>query len=298
MSDKTTDKPVREETALSKAESPAELALQLLNQQLQIVTDPGQLDTAIAFPHEVRDDGYTKWSQGLTHDQRVRAYRVMETLRKGSYANLPIICKGAANCIHGHICPFAGAEPLKQQCPVEKRLIADKLQNYMTDYAVTPLMTSLYALVNRLVALDIFDYRFSSMASSERYQSLVVDAPKGCTPQGDLYGTEEISGIIPALETISRERMKIMTELVGTPREKYKKQAALQQSDGDTYSEKSAQLSRLLHRFERQLDKMEDGKKPSPEVVVEPPQPFAPPATIDVEDVEEVEDEPDRGEWE
>lgn len=241
--------------------SAAEVALQKLQEQLQIVMDPQELRTEMAFPDQVRGNEYQAWSRKLSQDQLERAERVMHTLRKGTYASSPIVCQGlegthannGRSCMHAHICPFKDSTPpVGLQCPMEQRKIVDWLQGYLQDHQVTPLMTTMYELINRLVELDLFNFRLTSVSSSPKYQSMMVYNPKGATRDGDLYGVEEISGILQAKENISRERLRLLAELVKTPREQYKKEAALQKTEQDSYSSNIEKIKGWLFRLEQE----------------------------------------------
>ena len=207
----------------------------------------------IQFPHQLMGKGYQDWMKQFNEKEQEEAAARLQSLSAGFYSVLPIICQGASKCAHGHICPFVPKEPQGLQCPVEQQVIIERMHAFMKEYEIDGNRASDFMLLNRLVELELTDFRCSSMLSSGQYQGILQDVTTGSTPQGDLITNEIINPILELKEKVGREKMKLLNILVGTPESKYKKQAALKEVKTEQYSNKIADMNRKLMDLEKKL---------------------------------------------
>ncbi len=214
----------------------------------------------IRFPQELMGDAYQEWLRSFTPEQARRAEAGLFAIRSGFFAVLPRVCTGLAKCPHAHICPFSENVPVDQTCPAEMAYVRSKMEGYMDEYAITGHHKSAFTLLNRLVELDLLDLRTSSMLAGPRYQDLMVSRVTGSTVQGDILENEELNPLLEAKERISREKMKLMGVLVGTPEAQYKKAAAMKEAATNEYSSKIAKMNQRLLQVETMLgDSLDEG---------------------------------------
>jgi hypothetical protein len=232
-----------------------ELALTKIRQELDIQSEfqRQKRQLGIQFPHQLMGRKYQEWLKRFTPEEQQLAAARLKSVSSGFYSVLPIVCKGAQQCPHGHICPFIPKEPLGLQCPMEQQIIVERMHQFMREYQIDGQRPTDFMLLNRLVELELTDFRCSSMLSSSQYQGVLREVTTGSTPQGDLITNEIINPIMEMKEKISREKMKLLSVLVGTPQEKYKKQAALKEVKTEEYSNKISGMNKQLMDLEKKL---------------------------------------------
>lgn len=232
------------------------LAVQKIHAELDLQTEfqRQKQQLGIQFPHQLMGKEYRNWIDSFSPEQQQDATVRLKSLATGFYSVVPLICPGIRKCPHGHVCPFAGHEPpLGKQCPVEQNVIMERMHGFMKEYEVDGNRPTDFMLLNRLVELELTDFRCSSMLSSPEYQGILTEMVTGATAQGDLITNNVINPILEMKEKISREKMKLLGILVGTPQEKYKKQAALKEVKTEEYSNKIANMNKQLMDIEKKL---------------------------------------------
>ena len=179
-------------------------------------------------------------------------------MKVGMSAAMPLICSGPERCPHGKKCAFSegidsngkikGKFPLTHICPVENNLINLWTKSYIEDLAVDPSSISQMSLVNRLVEIDLLDYRANMGLSGQR------DEEAGTLLKTTITETEnsttETVNIHPLLEAKSRfshERLKVLEALVASPREQYKKAQALGKSDDSDAAKHMSEMAELIN---------------------------------------------------
>lgn len=138
-------------------------------------------------------------------------------------------------------------------CPVEQQMIANRMHGLMHEHGIDGSQATNFMLLNRLVELELTDFRCSSLLSSPSYNQLMRTVITGSTSDGTLIENEAVNPLIETKERISREKMKLMSVLVSTPEAKYKKQAALKEVKSDEYSNKIASIAKGLMDLETKI---------------------------------------------
>ena len=238
------------------------MALQVLREELNIKLEwVKQRDRlGISFPHQLRSNRYREWINRFSDNEAEEVLGQINSMRGGLYSVMPIICTGDNKCPHNHVCPFLekGKAPIGLQCPLEQTLIMDKMELLMVEHEIDGSRASEFILLNRVVELELSDFRVSSMLSSVEHQGVLKKEIGGSTSVGELYEVEVINPLLEVKERISREKMKILDILVSTPRERYKKQAALKEVVSDRYVNKISALNKKVADIESKM--LERGK--------------------------------------
>ena len=169
----------------------------------------------------------------LTPEQAMKFRNHVVRLKIGTTAAIPLLCSGP-QCPSAHICPFSEDKiwPISSICPVETQLLLAWTKTYITELGVDPDSATQMILVNKLVELDIIDYRANVGLSGAR------DSEAGTLLKTTVVDTgQSISsslGVHPILEVkekVHRMRQQILEALAVTPKEKYKRAAALRKTE-------------------------------------------------------------------
>jgi hypothetical protein len=133
-------------------------------------------------------------------------------------------------------------------CPVETQLVKEWMKDYMTELDVDPECRSDMILINKLVELDILDYR-TSLGFSGSYDEEAITVLKTTIIDNGQSTTEQVSvhPLLDAKEKIQRMRERILESLTATRREKYKKAAALGTQENKDVSQHLAALKKALN---------------------------------------------------
>jgi hypothetical protein len=231
------------------------LAMDKIRNELNVKKEISKLQNSlgIKFPHQLMGKKYQDWLDSFTSEETDEIAVKLQSISPGFYSVTPMICRGASVCPHGHVCPFVPKEPISHSCPVEQQIILDRMSSLMEEYQIDGHRNSDFMLLNRLIELELTDFRASSTLSSPEYQSLLVEQTMGSTPQGELIHNQVLNPLLELKERISREKMKLLGVLVGTPQEKYKKQAALKEARTEEYGNKIAGMNKSLMDIEKKL---------------------------------------------
>ncbi len=183
----------------------------------------------------------------LTPDQALKFRNHVVRMTHGVAAAIPLLCSGT-ECPN-KICPLHEGKsyPLTQPCIVETRMIQLSMANYVEDLGVDTSSITQMVQVNKLVELDIKDYRANlglSGGTDEEAATLLKTTTM-------IHGEDPIETVNPhpLLEIQNnnqRLRMQLLEALVATQREKYKKAAALKQSEGSDASKYLAELKKKI----------------------------------------------------
>lgn len=161
----------------------------------------------------------------------------------GVAAAIPLYCVGK-ECIN-KFCPFHKTQsyPLFRQCLIEARMVQALTAKYIEELDVDVDSLSEMALINKLVEADIIDYRanlgLSGMNDNEAGSLLKTNIVESDS------GTSETTNLHPLLEAKDKAnnmRLKVLEALVGTRKEKYKKAAAMKQTNTDDAAKTLASL--------------------------------------------------------
>lgn len=236
----------KQEKALTKKEAIYTLGGKLITARDEIK------DTDMFDLLAVELDDYTDLEFTEPEARKIKSH--IMNMRHGLSAMAPIYCGGPAKCPYRERCPLKGLPtrkyPLMRQCILERDFIIHKRFEYIEELDVNVESPTEMALINRLVEIDIYDYRASLILAmgdnKQEGQDLLKEQITGISPVGD-----EIKQLVPhpafdIKERLQRQRMELLRDLVATRREKYKKRAALKEKGEDDHSIKEAKLAEKL----------------------------------------------------
>jgi hypothetical protein len=166
----------------------------------------------------------------------------------GAAAKVPLYCGGEEICPFKDDCPFVeiGKVPVARKCPIEVELIAYWTAKYMDEFDVEPDNQSEVSMITELAELDIYDYRCSMILSQPGNAELTQQIVVGVDAEGRPISNEDIHKAFELKERVKKRKDKILEALVGTRKEKYKRDAALKKRSEDDPSTQAAELKRKL----------------------------------------------------
>ena len=104
-------------------------------------------------------------------------------------------------------------------------------------------------LILELAELDVYDKRLTVMLADPKYATMVEENPIGIDEiTNEPIMRKEISKFFEVKEKIQNRKLRLHTELVGTPRELIKKKALLKERDETDHAVKAA---RTREEFEQ-----------------------------------------------
>jgi hypothetical protein len=170
--------------------------------------------------------------------EKIRGHLI--AYKHGTYAAVPLICKGWNECPIKHSCffikfvdnkpsPETSTFPLLRPCPVEYSVMSLKIQQYIGEYFnkdESSLSPSLITLVTKLAELDIYEIRCDMMLAAgdgtesnsgrnflQKYIE-VIDSS-----DNPYYGYRE-HPVLKIKERLQSSREKILKQLLATPEAK------------------------------------------------------------------------------
>lgn len=212
-------------------------------------------------------DDYSDIEMTATEAQRFTNH--VKRMKTGLSAFLPKICPGASKCPLHTRCPLASHPPIGRACPLEVGLIKSKTREYVETLDIDPGSPYEMSLIDRLVELDVFEYR-SNIGLSEEDESNLLHTEFSETKRGELLENDVISPYIAAKDTFHRKRMNILEALVATRKEEYKKAAQLKKKDSDGISSQLSDVRSLIEKMQKagggigDLDKLIEGVTEEP----------------------------------
>lgn len=176
-------------------------------------------------------------------------------------------CGGPMKCPVIFRCPFRQQDELERskmdprkfptgrQCIIEREFLLHKRREYFEEYDVDPNSPTEIGLVNKLAELDMYEYRATLMLAhgdsglGGAGQDLMKDQITAVTPQGRELSRVELHPAWDLKEKIHKQRMEILSALVGTRKEQYKKEAATKQRNTNDPSSQQAMIGNKLRRL-------------------------------------------------
>jgi len=159
-----------------------------------------------------------------------------------------------------------GKVPVARKCPIEVELIAYWTAKYMDEFYVDPYNQYEVSMITELAELDIYDYRCSMILSQPGSAELIQQIVVGVDAEGRAIYNEDIHKAWELKERGKKRKDKILEALVGTRKEKYKRDAALKRRSVDDPSTQAAELKRKLDEARA---KAEAATKPVSEEIVD-----------------------------
>ena len=165
----------------------------------------------------------------------------------------PPICD-PDKCGFASQCPVASAAR-GTRCPIELSLMKTSIQSWMESLpGLDPKNRLNMSFINQLVFMDVQEFRLRMVLSNPERSGLTQEVATLVDGDGNAYFEKRIAPEVNQLNKIYSERTKLLREMVSTPREAYKRAAALKESDR---GEKAKQLSGA----KRIIQKIEEGRK-------------------------------------
>jgi hypothetical protein len=206
----------------------------------------------------------------LTAEEAQKFTNHVRRMKTGMSAFLPRLCPGkhSEKCHLQNRCPF-DKPPVSKACPLEVGLIKSKTREYIDTLTVDPGSLHEMSLVDRLVELDVFEYRANLGLSTDANQDLIrIEFQE--TKSGNLIENAMVNPYVTAKDMFHRKRMNILEALVATRKEEYKKAAQLKKKDSDGISSQLADVRTLIEKLNKgggsiqDLDKLIEGVVETP----------------------------------
>jgi len=193
----------------------------------------------------------------------------MSRMSTGVFSVLPLTCM-QERCPLAKECPLLemGKAPLYKKCPLELNMIEELYHRYTAEFKVQPGDFAQLALIDDLITTEILLKRTLNAISDpslrenfykktlglEESEFPIKDFQDGTiTVMNDLeFGRQYDIRVHPALEQMERlsnKKIKILTALVGTPQERYKRDAALKQHSGEDMSKTLTTVREALNKI-------------------------------------------------
>lgn len=187
----------------------------------------------------------------LTPEEAIRFRNHIVRMKLGTSAAVPMKCSGP-KCPAHNICPFTPTLnwPIFSSCPVERELIDAWTRAYVEELGLDPESSTSMVLVNKLVECDIIDYRANiglSGARDEEAQTLLKTTT--IDTGNSISETLAVHPILEVKEKVHRMRQQILEALAATPREKYKRAAALKKTEDN--ADAAQHMARMKATFEK-----------------------------------------------
>jgi hypothetical protein len=177
-------------------------------------------------------------------------YRLQGVKWGGAAAKVPLFCGGEKICPFAQECPFVeiAKVPVGRKCPIELELMAFWTTRYMKEFEVDPENHSEVSMITELVELDIYDLRASMILARPECAELTKDVVVGVDREGKPIVNKEVHKAWELKERVKKRKQKILESLVGTRKEKYKRDAALKRRSEKDPSTQAIELKRKLER--------------------------------------------------
>lgn len=198
----------------------------------------------------------------LTKEEAVKVHRRLLGVKwGGAAAKIPLMCGGANVCPFSVHCPLVAIEkaPVGRYCPIETELISWWVARYMEEFDVDMANQSEVSLITELAELDIMDYRCSLLLSQADNADLTQEIVVGVDAEGRPISNDEIHKAFEIKERVKKRKQAILESLVGTRKEKYKRDAALKKRSQADPSTIAADLKR---KMDEARDALADLAKP------------------------------------
>lgn len=197
---------------------------------------------------------YADLEKAMTPEAALKFRNHVVRMNIGTSAAIPMLCPGPEKCNIGLRCPFTVIKkyPVTEPCPLEIDLVQTRTRSYIEELSIDPESMTQMILINRLVELDLLDYRANIGLSGGRDE----EAPsllKTTITETDQSTTESVD-IHPLLNAKSKfhsERLKTLEALVATRRERYKKAQAIGISESTDAAKHMSELSELVKAMKK-----------------------------------------------
>lgn len=236
-------------------------------------SDPGHIDIQSFFSNEslgvfLGSDPDLYKDLHITPQSAARMRSHLAAIKHGTYASVPLICKGYESCPIRSSCWFAvkkdtGAVdltaskfPLLSPCPVEASILQVKVKQYCSENfkdfnTITPTIIS---LATKLAELDIYEIRVNMLLSQGDSFGEGRDLMQEAVLSSDLHGNPVKTAMKehPAFalkERFQKMRSQLMKELLSSPEAKLNAKAKIDATKAESVSSTMSKMSAALSKI-------------------------------------------------
>lgn len=150
-------------------------------------------------------DQRNSWQYSAKGVQAKRAVKAINSLKHGTYARVPIICKGQG-CPYGNSCHLLKNDlaPEREPCPFEADKVERLVKGYAQDFDIDDLSFTDSILLKEIINCDIIIDR--CMALMQEEATPVIEMSMGCDKDGNEVLQPNVSKAWEALERVSKKR--------------------------------------------------------------------------------------------
>jgi len=177
-------------------------------------------------------------------------YRLQGVKWGGAAAKVPLHCGGEKICPFAQECPFVEISkvPVGRKCPIEVELMTFWTSRYMQEFEVDPENHSEVGMITELVELDIYDLRASMILARPECADMTKEVVVGVDGEGNPIINKEVHKAWELKERVKKRKQKILESLVGTRKEKYKRDVALKRRSEIDPSTQAIELKEKLEK--------------------------------------------------
>lgn len=180
----------------------------------------------------------------LTEEEKKVLAAGVKQKTRGLSAAIPLKCSGP-RCPFKDQCPLfkIGKAPIGLACTVESMLMDLYTKRYLDEFSVATGSFSEVTVMTQLAATHVMEMRAWKVLAEENNATGIIENVVGFNEDGDSITQYQEHPAYNILERAWRWRDRLLTSLVGTRREQYKKESALKQKAGDdSLSKRAAEL--------------------------------------------------------
>jgi hypothetical protein len=204
----------------------------------------------------------------ITPQSAARMRSHLAAIKHGTYASVPLICKGYESCPIRSSCWFAAKRdngtvdlaaskfPLLQPCPVEASILQVKVKQYCSEnfHNLNHITPTIISLATKLAELDIYEIRVNMLLSQGDSLGEGRDLMQEAVLSNDLHGNPVKTAMKehPAFalkERFQKMRSTLMKELLSTPEAKINARAKMEATKADSVSSTMTKMSAALSKI-------------------------------------------------
>ena len=204
----------------------------------------------------------------ITPQSAARMRSHLAAIKHGTYASVPLICKGYDSCPIRSSCWFAVKRdngtvdlatskfPLLQPCPVEASILQVKVKQYCSEnfHNLNHITPTIISLATKLAELDIYEIRVNMLLSQGDSFGEGRDLMQEAVLSNDLHGNPVKTAMKehPAFalkERFQKMRSQLMKELLSSPEAKINARAKIEANKVDSVSSTMTKMSAALNKI-------------------------------------------------
>ncbi len=204
----------------------------------------------------------------ITPQSAARMRSHLAAIKHGTYASVPLICKGYESCPIRSSCWFvvkrdngtadllASKFPLLQPCPVEASILQVKVKQYCSEnfHNLNHITPTIISLATKLAELDIYEIRVNMLLSQGDSFGEGRDLMQEAVLSSDLHGNPVKTAMKehPAFalkERFQKMRSQLMKELLSSPEAKINARAKIEATKSESVSSTMTKMSSALNKI-------------------------------------------------